>query len=100
MQVLQSGFTMQVLPSGFTMRRYVWPAVEESEALNIHRWEVAVPVPPHCLRLVIFAHTIVAGQEDDPRIATELQMIEDSVTTAEFSQNTGVKGSYYHDANA
>lgn len=86
--------------SGFAMRRYVWPAEENGETLNIHRWEIAVPVPPHCLRLVLFAYTAVAGQQGDSRIATELQTVDECISAAEFSQITGVTGAFYHDGHA
>jgi hypothetical protein len=92
-----SSIARSFLPSGFGMRRYISPAVEGDEALNIHRWEICVPVPPHTLRVVIFAHTVVAGQEMDPRIATELEFLDGSIRAAEYSQQAGVSGPFHHD---
>ncbi len=92
-QALQA-FETTLLPSGFQMRKRVAPAIENNEALNIHRWEVAVPVPPHCLRMCVFAHTVVAGQENDPRIASELAMIDNCVRDAVYSQELGIRGEY------
>jgi hypothetical protein len=88
-----------VLPSGFGMRRYVWPAVEGDEKLNLHRWEVMVPLQPHTLRIVLFAHTVLAGQEEDPYIAAELESIDEAIRAAEYSQEEGVAGAFYHDPN-
>jgi hypothetical protein len=86
--------TVERLPSGFSMRRYVKSANEKGQALDIHRWEIAVPVPPHGLRLVCFTHTILAGQQSDTRIATELKLLDASIRCAEFSQQPGVIGAY------
>ena len=55
-QALQA-FETILLPSGFQMRKRVAPAIENNEALNIHRWEVAVPV--HCLVAPAMVHAAV-----------------------------------------
>lgn len=89
----------ETLPSGFMMRHYIKTAEENGETLEIYRWEIAVPVKSCSLRLVMFAHTIVAGQQSDPRIAAELETIAQSVRGAEFSQEEGVGGDYDHTAN-
>jgi len=86
--------SVELLPGGFPMRHYVTPAKEKGEALDIHRWEIAVPVPPHSLRLVCFAHTIIAGQQSDPRIAKELKILDESIRSAAFSQQSGITGAY------
>jgi len=91
---------VELLPSGFPMRHYVKPAKENGEALEIHRWEIAVPVPPRTLRLVCFAHTILAGQQSAPKIATELKLLDESIRAAEFSQETGVSGAFPNGRNA
>lgn len=92
--------TTDVLPSGFLMRHYIKAAEEKGEGLEIYRWEVAVPIEPFSLRLVMFAHTIVEGQQSDPRIAAELKMIAHSVLKAEFSQEEGVGGDYDHSGSS
>jgi hypothetical protein len=88
-----------ILPSGFGMRRYVWPAIEGNEKLHLHRWEVFVPVQPHTLRIVIFVHTILAGQEEYPHIAAELDLLDESIRAAEFSQEAGVAGAFHRDSD-
>jgi hypothetical protein len=88
--------TIELLPCGFPIRRYIKPAQEEGEALEIHRWEIAVPVSPHSLRLVMFAHTILAGQQSEPKIATELRILDECIRAAEFSQMQGVGGLFEH----
>jgi hypothetical protein len=84
----------ELLPSGFCMRRYVEPTTENGEALSIHYWEIAVPVPPHSLRLVCFSHTILAGQESDPETVDELKILDDSIRSAVFSKQPGVSGAF------
>ena len=87
----------ELLPSGFWMRRDLVPAVEEGETIHIHRWEIAIPIPPHGLRLACFTHTVVAGQETDRAIAAELKMVDECIRAAEFGREAGVSGSYYHE---
>jgi len=84
----------EMLSSGFLMRRSIKSAVESGEALSVHRWEIAVPVPPNSLRLVCFSHTILAAQERDAEIVAELRLLDDSIRAAEFSQQPGVGGSF------
>jgi hypothetical protein len=86
----------ELLPNGFPIRRYVKDAVEQGEQLRIHRWEIAVPVPPRSVRLLMFAHTVVRSQENDPRIKAELSFIDGSVRRAVYAQAAGVAGDYQH----
>jgi hypothetical protein len=85
---------IELLPNGFPMRHHVETDNEKGEALELHCWKIAVPVPPHSLRLVCFAHTILAGQQSDPKIAAELKLLDASIRSAEFSQQSGVSGLY------
>lgn len=84
----------ELLPSGLRLHYYIKSANEDGEGLDIHHWDIAVPVPPHELRLVCFAHTILAGQQNDPKIVAELKLLDESICTAEFSQQPGVSGFY------
>jgi hypothetical protein len=86
----------ELLGNGFPLRRYMKEGMEDGERLHIHRWEVAVPVPPHSVRLAMFAHTVLASQENSPRVKAELALIDRSVRGAVFSQAVGVSGDYQH----
>jgi hypothetical protein len=86
----------ELLQNGFPIRRYVKDAVEKGEHLRIHRWEIAVPVPPRSVRLLMFAHTVLRSQENDPRIKAELSFIDASVRRAVYAQAAGVVGDYQH----
>ena len=86
----------EILANGLTMRRIMKTAEENGEILHIHRWEVAVPIPPNGINIVVFAHTLVAGQESEPARAAELEFIDWSVRHAEFARGKGESGPYYH----
>jgi hypothetical protein len=83
----------EVLPSGLRMRHRIVPAEERGTSLRLHRWEIAVPVPPTRLRIVCFTHTILARQESDPATIAELALVEQAIRSAEFSREPGVSGS-------
>jgi hypothetical protein len=87
-----SGPQADTLGPGIFLKRYVAEAVEKGQPLHIHRWEVAVPVPPDSARLVIFSHTVLAGQESDPAIAAELSFVDEAVRAAAYSNARGVSG--------
>jgi hypothetical protein len=92
--------SFEVLPSGLCLRHHMLPGKENGEFLHIHRWEIAIPIPPKSFNLVCFAYTIVAGQESTPRIAAELKLVDLLVRSAEFGRVPGVSGHYFHDGNA
>jgi hypothetical protein len=87
----------ETLGCGFPLKRYMKPGTENGETLHLYRWEVSVPVPPNEWRIVCFVHTIVAGQESDPRIKCELDLIDEIVRSARFSTARGVTGDYYRE---
>jgi len=84
----------ELLPNGFPMRYEVTEASEHGENLHLHSWSIAVPVPPHSVRLAMFRHTVLAGQESDPLISAELDFLQRSIRSAAFSQASGVAGDF------
>ena len=84
----------QKVDCGFFLKRALKEAHENGETLQLHRWEVTVPVPPDSFRIVIFTHTILKGQENDPAIREELEVINTSVRTASYSTEIGSTGDY------
>jgi hypothetical protein len=85
---------------GFPLHYEIRSAEEAGEQLEIHRWQVAIPVLPHTMRLAVFSYTILAGQQRDPRIAEELRVVDTAVRNASFSTQRGVSGNYDHSADA
>lgn len=83
---------------GLPLRRRTVSEVEEGQPLEIHRWEIAIPVPPASLRIACFTYTMLAGQLADASIAAELRQVEESITNAVFSEEPGVVGPYHHGA--
>jgi hypothetical protein len=92
--------SFELLPDGFPLRRQTVPAEERGIPIQLHRWEIAVPVPPNSIRIVCFTHTVVAAQESNPRIIAELSLLDRSIREAEFSREPGISGPYEHDRNA
>jgi hypothetical protein len=80
----------EFLRGGLWLRTKVTSVVENGETLNVHHWDVAVPVPPDNLRIAMFSYTILAGQESDPVIARELGYLAESIRSADFSRERGV----------
>jgi hypothetical protein len=89
--------SFEVLPSGFPLRKAMNEAEEQGHKLRLYSWEIAVPVPPHLLRIITFRHTILAGQEKNPAIANELEFIDHSIRSATFSQAAGVSDTFRHE---
>src|SRR5919108_1502907 len=86
--------SFQLLPAGFPIQYAINEAMEHEEQLHIHIWKIAVPIPPHGLRIVVFQHTILARQESDSLIISELALLRESIHSAHFSQAAGITGSY------
>jgi hypothetical protein len=82
----------EILSNGFPMQYEIKEATDHGEKLHLHSWSIAVPVPPHSIRLVVFRHTVLAGQESDPLIKSELDFLQSSISSAHFSQPPGVAG--------
>jgi hypothetical protein len=85
---------------GFPLNYEVDESQEDDAQLEIHRWQVAVPVLPHSVRLAIFSYAILAGQLIQPHIAEELKFVDTSIRNAKFSTEPGVGGSYDQQADA
>jgi len=75
----------QTLPSGNPVRRFVKRVEERGTPLELHRWEVLVPVSSIQLRLACFTHAVLASQSDSVQATRELAIIESAVSTARFA---------------
>jgi hypothetical protein len=84
----------ELLQDGHPLRYEVKETNERGEKLHLHTWSVAVAVPPHSMRLALFHHTVLAGQEGDPLISQELAFLHKSIRSAVFSTAPGVAGNY------
>jgi hypothetical protein len=85
---------------GFPLSYEVEETQEDGALLEIHRWQVAVPVLPHSVRLAIFSYAVLAGQVIQPHISEELRFVDASIRNARFSTEPGVGGAYDHQADA
>lgn len=84
----------ELISNDFPMQYEIKDVVEGGVKLHLHSWSVAVPVPPHSVRLAVFHHTVLAGQESESLIQAELDFLHQSIRSASFSQAPGVGGDY------
>jgi hypothetical protein len=84
----------QPLRDGLAIAQEVKSAEENGEQLQINYWRVAVPVEPDGVRIAVFSFTILAEQATDPRVRSEIDLLENSIRAAEFSRVEGVSGDY------
>lgn len=89
--------SFEILGSGLPFRQSMVQVTENQELLHIHKWDIAVPVQPRSLRLVLFSYTILASQETEAKTKAELALINESIRTAIFSRVAGVAGIYHQD---
>lgn len=54
--------SFELLQDGFSLRKTVVSSEEKGRQLRLHSWEIAVPVAPNSLRIVVFRHTVLAEQ--------------------------------------
>jgi hypothetical protein len=82
----------ETLPNGLHCRRTERRASEDGVALAVHRWEIAVPVPPDRMRIVTFAWTVEIAHAADPANVADLRVVEAVVRQrATFSSAAGGK---------
>ena len=82
---------IETLAQGVYLKTAVNEGSEETEKLSSYRWLVALALPNNLFRLVTFMHTIKKGQESEPQIAKELEIINTSVRNAKYSFETNLK---------
>jgi hypothetical protein len=80
------GRKIRMLLNGNAVATYVVQKEEEGQAIAIHYWEIANPLPPRQLRLAIFSYTVLASQDSAANTQAELQLLDSSICEAEFSQ--------------
>jgi hypothetical protein len=85
------------LHKGLAIKQYVTSADEDREQLQIHFWEVAVPIEGCSARLAIFSYSILASQANDREIQEAIESVGSCIRAAEFSREQGTSGDYEHD---
>ena len=93
--IAKSGYA--ALRDGLAIKQYVHSAEEDGETLEIHHWEVAVPVEGCNARLAIFSYTILASQAKDKQIRQEIELLGRCIQDGEFSREQGVGGDFHHE---
>ena len=77
------------LANGLALRHRIVSSHERGEALHLHRWEIAIPVPPDRVRLACFTYAILACQEHEPDTVAELALVAQSVRAADYARQAG-----------
>jgi hypothetical protein len=83
------GREIRRLSNGNAVATYMLHTEETGEALCLHFWEVANPLPPRHMRIGIFSYTVLASQDSDTNIQVELQLLDTSICRAEFAEIMG-----------
>ncbi len=65
-------------------------AIEEGTPLTIIYWVVANPLPPRHVRVANFSYTVLARLRNDPKVKSELKMLEAEIEAATFAPQVGV----------
>jgi hypothetical protein len=81
----------ETLAQGVYLKTEILEGKESGEKLLFYKWIVALALPDNLIRLVIYTHTIVEGQENESFIKNELEMVNESVRTAWYSFSTNLK---------
>ena len=90
--IAKSGY--KALRDGLAIKQYVKSAEEDGETLDIHHWEIAIPVQGCNVRLAIFSYTIVASQATDRQVRQEIELLGRAIQNGEFSREQGAGGDY------
>jgi hypothetical protein len=77
------------LPSGNAWAKFTESSVDRGQKIKTFYWFVSNPVPPRHARLATFSYTILEAQEHAPKVAQELQILDQEIRTAEFSKEIG-----------
>jgi hypothetical protein len=86
--VANSGY--QALRNGLAIKEYIKHADENGEPLQVHYWEVAIPVEACRARLAVFSHTILASHVSDPLAQQEIELLGRCIRNGEYSREQGV----------
>jgi hypothetical protein len=76
--------------SGVLCKRDVVEATEAGTALTLHLWKLYNAVPPRHVRIALFAFTVPEDAQDDPELASTLDMLERELPLASFSPTLGI----------
>src|SRR5262249_38315602 len=85
------------LPSGVAIARWNQTATEGNEELRIYTWQIGVLVTSAHFRTMVFTYTILAGQEREPAMQQELQLLDRLIVEGEYPSVRGVAGDYVHE---
>ena len=73
-------------------------AEDELGPIFVRSWQVAVPVPPNEVRIVVFSYTVGSDRLSDPLVQNELEALDSAVRLAEYSREPGIGGDYLQPA--
>lgn len=82
---------IETLAQGVYLKTEITEGSEGTEKFSLYRWVVALALPENLFRLIIFTHTIVDGQEAEPKVSNELEIVNNSVRNAKFSYRTDLE---------
>jgi hypothetical protein len=78
-----------------SVARYVEHGEEDKVHLLFYTWQICLCVTAVHFRMINFIYTIVDGQEKDPKMQAELQMLDNLIIDGEHPRIEGVSGDYF-----
>jgi hypothetical protein len=91
---------IEVLAAGAAVARYVTYGKEDGEDLRFFYWQICICISTTHFRIVVFTYTIVDGQEREPKMQAELQLLDRLIVAGEYPAVAGVTGDHYHEPAA
>lgn len=74
---------------GTAVVRYAKESDEEGALLRIHYWQIAQPLPPNHMRILVFSLTTLASQQNDPGVVETIALLERELLAARLAQQVG-----------
>jgi hypothetical protein len=75
---------------GTALVRYSKQVDEEGTPIRIRYWQIAQPLPPRHLRILVFSLTSLESEEDAPALKATLALLESEIAAAELAPILGL----------
>jgi hypothetical protein len=82
------------LPNGVAIAHTSKAAVENGTSILIYSWNVGIRVSLTHFRIIVFTYTILASQERDPIVRSDVAMLDQSISGGEYPAIRGTSGRY------
>jgi hypothetical protein len=88
-RLARSASDIEQLSQGNALAKSLRQALDRNQEILIYGWHIANPVPPQHVRIANFTYTILSRFEKEPRIQSELGMLDKLIRAAKFHSLLG-----------